>query len=258
LTPGVTLEVEGHVARITIRRPEVANALRPSDEDELAGLLREADGDPQVRIVVLTGAGDRAFCAGADLKQPAGSPLEYWSRFPEGGFGGVGSPELSVPVLARVNGHALGGGLELVVSADLAVASADATFGLTEAKVGNVPMGGAAPQVARHLPRKTAMSLLLTGRRFGAAEALDMHLVNEVVPADRLDEAVDRWVEAVLACAPLALRATKQIVSRTSTLPLRDAAALMLPELRTALASDDAVEGNRAFRERRAPRWSGT
>jgi crotonobetainyl-CoA hydratase len=140
----------------------------------------------------------------------------------------------------------------------LAVASADATFGLTEAKVGNVPMGGAAPQVARHLPRKTAMSLLLTGRRFGAAEALDMHLVNEVVPADRLDEAGDRWVEAVLACAPLALRATKQIVSRTSTLPLRDAAALMLPELRTALASDDAVEGNRAFRERRAPRWSGT
>jgi enoyl-CoA hydratase/carnithine racemase len=258
LTAGVALEVDGHIARITITRPEVANALRPSDEDELARLLREADGDPRVRIVVLTGAGDRAFCAGADLKHPAGSPLEYWSRIPLGGFGGVGSPELSVPVLARVNGHALGGGLEMVVSADLAIASADATFGLTEARVGNVPMGGAAPQVTRQLPRKTAMSLLLTGRRFGAAEALNMNLVNEVVPADRLDEAVDRWIDAVLACAPLAVRATKQIVNRTSTLPLRDAAALMVPELLAALVSDDAAEGNRAFREGRDPQWSGT
>lgn len=177
----VTLEIDSHVARISIQRPEVANALRPSDEEELVRLLRLADGNSDVRVVVLTGAGDHAFCAGADLKSPEASPLAYWSRIPSGGFGGVGA-DLSVPIIARVNGHALGGGFEMVVAADLAVATDYATFGFTEARVGNVPMGGAAPQIARQVSRKTAMSLLLTGRRFDANEALEMQVVNDVVP----------------------------------------------------------------------------
>lgn len=252
----VDMEVTDHVATILIDRPEVANSLRPSDEAVLAGLLRRAQDDRSVWAVVLTGTGG-VFCAGADLKNEELSGTDYWARVPRGGFGGLGADWLTVPVIARVNGHALGGGLEMVLSADIAVAVDDATFGFTEARVGHVPAGGAAPAAARNLAGKRAMALLLTGRRLSAAEALRGDVVTEVVAGADLDSAVARWLDDVLACAPLALRATKSIVRRTAALPFDQAAATMTPELRESMCSADAAEGPRSFRERRPANWSG-
>ena len=136
-----------------------------------------------------------------------------------------------MPVLARINGVALGGGLELVVGCDLAVAADTAVFGFVEPRLGRLPLDGGIVTLTRQLPMKFAMEILLTGRRFGAADAVRMGVVNEAVPAADLDAAVDRWLEALLACAPLSLRAIKQIVKRTEDLPRREARATRLPAL---------------------------
>jgi crotonobetainyl-CoA hydratase len=195
---------------------------------------------------------------GADLKNPSMSGLEYWAAPRPGGFGGIALREtLNVPVIARVNGYALGGGFEMVLGCDLVVACEEASFGLPEALVGRMPLDGGMTLLQRQIPYRQAMAMLLTGRRVSAREALDMGLVNEVVPRVELDAAVGRWVEALLACAPLSLQAIKQVVRRTSTLSAAEAQALRLPALVSALQSDDAHEGVRAFQEKRKPRWSG-
>jgi crotonobetainyl-CoA hydratase len=160
-------------------------------------------------------------------------------------------------VIARVNGYALGGGFEMVLGCDLVVACEEASFGLPEALVGRMPLDGGMTLLQRQIPYRQAMAMLLTGRRVSAREALDMGLVNEVVPRVELDAAVERWVEALLSCAPLSLQAIKQVVRRTSTLSASEAQALRLPALVSALQSEDAHEGVRAFQEKRKPRWSG-
>jgi enoyl-CoA hydratase/carnithine racemase len=254
----VRLEIENHVARVSLARPEVLNAIDRATEAELEGIWSQLESDPDVRVIVLTGEGDRAFCVGSDMKNATASGLEYWATSTKGGFGGIALREtLDIPVIARVNGYALGGGFEMVLGCDIVVASEGATFGLPEPLVGRVPLDGGMVLLARHIPFRQAMGILLTGRRLSAHEASELGLINEVVPRAELDAAVDRWTQSILACAPLSLRAIKQVVRRTSTLSASEAQTVRLPALMAALQSADAEEGVRAFREKRKPNWAG-
>jgi len=248
-----------HVARVTIDRPEVLNAIDVASERELQALWARIEADPEVRVVVLTGTGERAFSAGADLKErPGASQLDYWATERPGGFGGIALREtLDVPVIARVNGHALGGGLEMALGCDLIIAAEDATFGLPEARVGRLPLDGGMTLLQRQVPFHQAMGMLLTGRRISAAEALRIGLVNEVVRRAELDSAVERWVNDILSCAPLSVRAIKQVARRTAHLTAREAQAARLPAVIAALRSKDSEEGVRAFVEKRKPVWRG-
>ncbi|WP_233886400.1 enoyl-CoA hydratase-related protein [Paraburkholderia flagellata] len=243
---------------MTLARPEALNAVDFETESELQRIWTELERNRDVRVVVLTGEGERAFCVGADLKNPSMSGLEYWAAPRPGGFGGIALREtLNVPVIARVNGYALGGGFEMVLGCDLVIACEEASFGLPEALVGRMPLDGGMTLLQRQIPYRQAMAMLLTGRRVSAREGVEMGLVNEVVQRAELDAAVNRWVDAVLACAPLSLQAIKQVVRRTSTLSPVEAQGLRLPALVEALQSEDAYEGVRAFQEKRKPRWSG-
>ena len=254
----VRLAIENHVARVMLARPEVLNALDRATETELEAIWSRLENDPDVRVIVLTGEGDRAFCVGSDMKNATVSGLDYWATSTTGGFGCIALREtLDIPVIARVNGYALGGGFEMVLGCDIVVATEDATFGLTEPLVGRVPLDGGMVLLQRQIPFRQAMGILLTARRVPAHEALQLGLINEVVPRAELDTAVDRWVQAILACAPLSLRAIKQVVRRTSTLTAAEAQAVRLPALVAALQSDDSEEGVRAFREKRKPNWAG-
>ena len=254
----VRFTVESHVARVTIDRPEVMNAIDAATEAELERIWQKIEGDNEVRAVVLTGAGDRAFCAGADVKNVSKTGLEYWAAPRPNGFAGIALRQtLDVPVIARVNGHALGGGFETVLGCDIAVAAEEATFAFPEPRLGRIPLDGGMVLLQRQIPFRAAMGVLMTGRRVKAREALALGIVNEVVPHAELDAAVDRWLAEILACAPLSIRAVKQTVRRTAHLTAAEARNAKLPALIAALQSKDQDEGVRAFREKRPPRWRG-
>ncbi|SOE24939.1 enoyl-CoA hydratase-related protein [Streptomyces sp. OK228] len=259
-TEGVRYERGGHVARVTISRPKVLNAVDAKTLARLNEIWAEIEADREVRVVVVTGDGDRAFCVGADMSADAvdRTGVQYWAGLDPNGFGGLSlRTSLDVPVIARVNGYALGGGMEMVLGCDIVVAAESARFGLTEPRVGRIPLDGGVFRLVRRLQHTQAMGLLLTGRKVPAAELHRMGLVNEVVPAEELDDAVDRWVADILACAPTSLRAIKQMVQRTEHLSAQDAHAMRLPALTEALDSEDGKEGVLAFQEKRAPVWMG-
>ena len=255
----ILFEIADHVARVTIDRPDVLNAIDAASERELQKIRSEIEGNRDVRCVVLTGSGERAFSTGADMKGGSGaSGLEYWALPRPGGFGGIALREtLDVPVIARVNGHAVGGGFEMVLGCDIVVAAEGATFGLPEARVGRLPLDGGMTLLQRQVPFRLAMGVLFTGRRIPATEAYRIGLVNDVVPRAELDAAVARWVDDVLACAPLSVRAIKQVVRRTAQLSAAQARDQLLPALAEALQSEDSKEGVRAFIEKRKPVWQG-
>ncbi len=252
----VEFVVEDGVARVTLNRPDRLNAVDSGTEAELERIWSAIEADRDVRCVVLTGSG-RAFCAGADMKEDVGDGLGYWAGTGKWGFGGLAKGgRLPVPILARVNGLALGGGFEMVLGCDLVVAAESASFGQPEALVGRLPLD-AMVTLPRRLPRSVALGVMLTGRRLSAGEAERFGLVNEVAPDGELDEAVDRWVRELVACAPLSLRAIKRVVHDTAHLPASQARNLLLPSLAEALRSRDADEGVLAFREKRKPVWKG-
>jgi len=255
----VLFAIDNHVARVTIDRPDRMNAVDQATEAELIRIWETIEKDETIRAVVLTGAGERAFCTGADMKAGSGmSGLEYWAAPRPGGFGGLALRDtLDVPVIARVNGHALGGGMEMMLGCDIVVAAENATFGLPEPRVGRLALDGGIAILPRRIPHVWAMGMLLTGRRIGAAEALRFGLVNEVVPLADLDGAVGRWVADLLACAPLSVRAIKQMARAGEALSAKEAQMLRLPALVRALKSSDQDEGVRAFQEKRAPIWRG-
>ncbi|MGH6922881.1 MAG: enoyl-CoA hydratase-related protein [Propylenella sp.] len=255
----VRFEVTDHVARVTIDRPERLNAVDMATEARLNDIWSEIEGRGDIRCVVLTGAGDRAFSAGADMKE-AGSPsgLAYWATPRPGGFGGIALREtLNVPVIARVNGFALGGGFEMVLGCDVVIAAEQASMGLPEVRVGRLPLDGGMVLLPRLIPRNIALGMMLTGRRVPAAELARWGLVNEVVPLAEIDAAVDRWVAEIVACAPLSVRAVKHTARFTSHLRPGEAQRLRTDPLIAALTSADADEGVRAFVEKRPPVWLG-
>ncbi|MEO3808646.1 enoyl-CoA-hydratase DpgD [Sphaerisporangium sp. B11E5] len=257
----VRYERKGHVAYVTLDRPEVLNAMDGRTHEELAAVWDEVEDDGEVRVAVLTGAGDRAFSVGQDLKErvrlnTAGAPPTT--------FGSRGQPgwprlterfTLSKPVVARVHGYALGGGFELALACDIVIASDQAVFALPEVTLGLVPGAGGVFRLARQLPLRTAMGYLLTGRRMDARTALHFGLVNEVVPYDRLDECVAGWTADLVRSAPLSVRAIKEAAYTSVDMPLERAFATRYVWEERRMYSSDAAEGPRAFVEKREPVW---
>lgn len=256
----IDFNVTDHIARVTIDRPERRNAVDAATADQLEEAWQSIEADPDVRVVILTGSGDKAFCAGADLKAGGDEKtgLEYWAHARRDGFGGISlRKSLHVPVIARVNGVAVGGGFEMVLGCDIVIAAEHATFGLPEARVGRMPLDGGMILLPRLIPEKLAMGMLLTGNRISATEAERYGLVNAVVPAATLDETVDAWAAQIVECAPLSVKAIKECVKETLDLPVNEAMAMKLPALVAALESEDSEEGPRAFQEKRKPEWKG-
>jgi crotonobetainyl-CoA hydratase len=251
------IEREGPLLWVTINRPAAMNALDPPAHRELAAAFDAFAADDDLRVAILTGAGERAFCAGSDLKARARANAD---DHPPTGFAGLTHRfDLLKPVIAAVNGLALGGGVEIIAACDLAIAADHAEFALPEARVGLAALGGGGLQrLARALPLKHAMDLMLTGRRISAAEAQRMGLINDVVPRAELKARARKLAETVLEGAPLALQASKQVMLRSLDMPdLETAMRAKYPAAERMLASDDAKEGQRAFAEKRKPSWRG-
>jgi len=253
-----------HVARITINRPEVRNAVHPPAHKEWSDLLDVVEADDDIWVIIITGAGDKAFCAGRDLKHMAASRaagaeamaadqalMDATTRFIE-------RFEIDKPVIAQVNGHAFGGGFEVALACDLVVAADHVNFGLPEPRRGIYAGGGGVHRLPRQVPLKVAMEHLLTGNPMTADRALDLGLVNRVVPYEDLESMVDELVGDILLNAPLSVRATKQAAMRGLHLPLGEAHHGTYPAVVAMQHSDDAREGPLAFAEKREPRWIGS
>ena len=260
MTDPVRLETDGGTLVITLDRPK-ANAIDVPTSYALYDAFDRLRRDDDLRVAVLTGAGERFFCAGWDLHAASDGEAVDADHGP-GGFAGLTELfDLDKPVIAAVNGLALGGGFELVLAADLVVAAEHAEFALPEVGLGIVPDSGGALRLPRRLPAPVALELLLTGRRMDAAEALGWGLVNRVASGGELLPQALALAARICDGAPLAVAAVKQIVRETASLGVREGFALLrggeLDRYRAMLRSEDAVEGPRAFAEKRRPAWRG-
>ena len=251
---GFHVELNGATAIVTIDRPK-ANAIDAAASKAMGEVFATLDGDRGVRAIIVTGAGPKFFSAGWDLS----ADEEFDSDYGVGGFGGFPElPNRSTPVIAAVNGMAVGGGFEIAMAADLIVAADHAQFWLPEPALGILPDAGAV-KLPRLLPPHVARELLLTGRRMNAAEGQRWGLISRVVPADDLLVAACELADAIAASAPLSIAALLDIERRTISLSIDEAMAALksLDSYRRAIDSDDAVEGQAAFTERRPPTWTG-
>ena len=252
-----------HVVRITINRPEVRNAVNTPAHKEWSDLLDLAAADDDVWIVVITGAGDQAFCAGRDLKHTSminhASPAEREAdeAMMASATRLIERFDYPKPLIAAVNGVALGGGFEVAMACDLVVAADHARFGLPEVRRGIYAGGGGVHRLPRQIPLKLAMEIMLTGSPITAARALEIGIVNRVVPAADLHGAVDELIDDILLGAPLSIQATKQAAMRGLDMALPEAFGTDYPAVARMRASDDAREGPRAFAEKRTPTWTG-
>lgn len=262
LVPAVLVERRGHVMIVTLNRPEARNAINEAVWLGAGEALADAERDVEVRVVIITGAGDQSFCAGADLKAlsrgeriaPADADKVAW------GFAGIVSHAISKPLIAAVNGTALGGGTEIALACDLVVAAEGASFGLPEVKRGILAGAGGAFRLVQQLPKKLAMEMLLTGDPIDAARALEAGLVNAVVPRGELLDAALKLAERIAVNAPLSVQASKRIALGIvdGKIAGDDAAwAQTRKESGLVMRSEDAREGPRAFAEKRAPVWKG-
>lgn len=253
----VTYEKKGRVAVVTLNRPERMNALHPPSHVELDEIWNDFERDPEVWVGIVTGAGDKAFSAGNDLRYTAEHGMDKVT-FPDSGFGGLTSRSTCwKPIIAAVNGYALGGGFEIALACDVIVAAEHARVGLPEVRVGLMPGAGGVHRLPRMIPQKIALGYMLTGRHMTAQEALRWGVVNEVVPLPELMPAAMRWAGEILEGAPLSVRAVKQAAMLGLGQPLEQALAMNYNEVLRMRRSEDTVEGPRAFAEKRKPRWQG-
>lgn len=254
----VTVERDGPITTVTLNRPERMNAISPAMHLELQEAFDGFASDPGSQVCVVTGAG-KGFCAGSDLKLAATEGLP--SQYPRSGYAGlIERFDCPKPFIAMVNGIALGGGFEIALACDLIVAAETASFGLPEPLVGAIALGGGLHRLARQLPLKQAMGLILSSRPVSAAEALRMGLVNEVVPLADLEAATRRWCDDILRGSPVAVQASKAVAYRGLAEPSVEAtmaAQKNYPEFVAWRASEDLVEGNAAFAQKRPPVWKG-
>ena len=267
--PDLIVEKQSGIATLTMNRPERRNAFSPQMMVQLADAWRDIRDDDAVRVAILTGAGSESFCAGGDLELLI--PLITGARVPEDEWDrrlaadlreilvAILRPfELFKPIIAAVNGHAVAGGCEILQATDLRVVSENATFGLAEAQRGLVPGGGSMVRLPRQIPYCKAMEILLLGDRLSAQEAHRIGLVNEVVAQERVLPRAHEIADRLVRNGPLAVRKIKEVVIRTNGIPILDAFEIENECSAAVMASRDAREGPKAFREKREPRFTGT
>jgi enoyl-CoA hydratase/carnithine racemase len=247
---------KGHLLRVTINRPEVMNALHSPAHEELDRAFDDFQYDPELWVAILTGAGEKAFSVGDDLKYRSEEGNDKVAM-PKSGFGGITRRfDFFKPIIAAVNGFALGGGFEIALACDIVIAAENAIFGLPEPRVGMIAATGV-HRLPRHVPYHLAMSLILTGKKFPAKEALRMGIVSDVVPRVKLADAAEKWADEILECAPLAVRACKEAVNVGLRRDLYEALNNTYALDEAMKRSEDYVEGPRAFAEKRKPNWKG-
>ncbi len=255
-------EICDKVATITLNRPDVLNAIHPPMANELSQAWKQVRDDEDIWMAVLTGSGERAFSAGSDLKwrSAQGEGVRDHNRrevldLTKEGF--QRGRDNWKPLIAAVNGYAVGGGLELVLGCDLVIAADHAKFGLPEVRRGLMADGTGIHRLMRRLPYNVAMELILTGEFIPALKAIDFGFVNEVVSMEKLGDTVESWIERIKKCAPLALRASKEAAVKGLDMPLIDAVSTIFPDSERLYQSIDFVEGPKAFAEKREPTWLG-
>jgi dehydration protein DpgD len=257
----VRYEKRARAAYVTLNRPEVLNAMNSQMHEELRSVWDDFENDEGCWLAVLTGAGDQAFSVGQDLKELVDGAQNSVDGSSLGSRGRPGWPrlterfDLTKPIISRVRGYALGGGLELALACDIVVASEDACFGLPEAKLGLIPGAGGLFRLTRQVPFRVAMGYLMTGRNISAARAYELGLVNDVVPVQQLDNCVETWVQDILRCAPLSIRALKQVVLRSESWSLKEAFENRYEAEERRRTSEDSREGPLAFVQKRVPNW---
>jgi E-phenylitaconyl-CoA hydratase len=256
----ITYEKRGHVAYITINRPDALNSIDPQTNDELTAAWQDFRDDADLWVGILSGAGEKSFCAGADLKAliPHLTQLARENRLTEFNLGGITRGfSCWKPLIAAINGYALAGGLELALACDLRVSAEHARFGQPEVRWAIIPGAGGTQRLPRMIPQARAMELILTAGQIDAAEALRLGLVNRVVPGPQVMEEAEKLAATLLQMGPLALRLAKRAALDGLDLPLAEGLDLEMELFRQALLSEDAVEGPRAFAEKRTPQYLG-
>ena len=256
------VEREGPLTIVTIDRPEAMNALHPRANAELAEIFDDFAADPDQWVAILTGAGDRAFSAGNDLKFMGAALMRGESIHPPlSGFAGLTARfDLNKPVIAAVNGVAMGGGFEIALACDLIIASEQAVFALPEPKVGIAALAGGLLRLEAHVGPKRARDMVLTARRVSAEEGLSLGFVNEVTPAEDLMPTARRWAARILECSPMSIRASKEVMQRGADEASLEAAyrkQMAYPAVKALLSSADFHEGPAAFAQKRKPAWKG-
>jgi enoyl-CoA hydratase/carnithine racemase len=250
------VEKEGHLTIVTLNRPESMNALHPPASMELEKIFDDFESDPEQWVAIITAAGERAFSAGNDLKyQASGGDM----TMPASGFAGLTSRfNMVKPVIAAVNGMALGGGFEIALACDIIIASDKAVFGLPEPRVGLAALAGGMHRLPRQIGLKRALGMMLTARRVSAVEGLQLGFVNEVVPADQLMAKARQWAHEILECAPLSIRTTKQVaVQGLKYADIEEAMKANYDQMALMFQSEDVFEGPMAFAQKRKPNWKG-
>lgn len=257
----ITAEKEDHLYIVTIDRPNVLNALNPASNFEMEQAFDEFEKDDDLWVAIVTAKGDTAFCVGGDISEMVDAKVEDDYKIPASGYGGLTSREhCHKPIIAAVNGLALGGGFEVALACDLIIASENASFGLPEPRIGTAAVAGGMHRLTRQIGTKPAMALLLTGESITAQKALDLGLVNEVVPADQLMTVARNYAKKILKCAPLSVQATKQCamegLDHANLHKAQEAQRLgHFERLDAMLKSEDIQEGLTAFMEKRRPEW---
>ena len=266
--PALLFETRNHIAYLTLNRPEVHNSINPEMIVQLCDAWKQINADDAIRVVIVTGAGQKAFCAGADLGRLI--PLFTKVRAPEdewdqklvanrqlGDHAILRHFDVFKPIIAAVNGFCIAGGFEMMQATDLRIAAEHASFGLQEVKWAIIPAGGSLVRLPRQMPYCKAMEILLTGNRIDAHEAYRLGLVNYVVPASQMMAKAEELALAIAANGPIAVRAIKEGVLRASGRPLEEGFTIENEVARPVMLSEDAREGPRAFIEKRKPVYKG-
>ena len=249
-------ERQGHIEILTINRPEARNAVNGAVSRAFSAAFDELEADDDCWVVIVTGSGDKAFSAGMDLEAfAAGEAADIIGA--KGGFGGIAQREFAKPIIAAVNGSALAGGFEIMLSCDLVVAVEGATFGIPEVKRGLMAAAGGLVRLPKRVPRAIALELALTGEPIDARRALALGLINRVVPADQLLAAALALATTITENAPLAVRESKRVMKQAGDLPEAQGWAINNAAIPAVFGSADAMEGPIAFAEKRKPNWTG-
>jgi crotonobetainyl-CoA hydratase len=254
----VIFSKHSHIAVLTLNRPKVMNAVNQSMWMGSANAIEEFAADPGLRVLIITGSGERSFCSGSDLKAKAAGDMNIPDEITHWGYAGIVRHFVNKPVIAAVNGYALGGGTEIALSCDLIVASEHATFGLPEASHGLLAGAGGLLRLPRQIPLKVAMNCILTGASLSASDALRWGLINQVVPQTQLMDAAMQMARKICECSPVAISASKEVVYRgldqTIDFP-GDAWNMNDNYISIVESSADAREGMLSFLEKRKPVW---